>query len=103
MSDMSPVPQKFQFLLPSSRVQSLDVKRDKVYIIENLLKRATLDAWRWLFQSYSTQDLIEVVKNSINLSKRDVMLWSLMFDIPQKEIKCLQTKSRAGLNSSWQH
>lgn len=101
MSDVLTVSQKFQFLLPSSRVESLEVERDKAYIIENLLKKATLEAWRWLFQSYSTQDLIEVVKNSTNLSKRDVMLWSLMFDIPQKEIKCLQTKSRAGLNSSW--
>lgn len=98
---MSDVPLKFQFLLPSSQVQALDTDRDKTYIIENLLRRATLDAWKWLFKNYSQNDVVETVIISTSLSKRDVMLWSVLYDIPQKDIACLQTKSRAGLSSSW--
>ncbi len=98
---MLKVPQNFQFLLPSSRVSNLDVQKDKTYIIENFLKNSTLEAWKWLLQNYSKNEITEVIKSSKNLRKKDVLIWSLMYNIPTKEILCLRTKSPAGLNSSW--
>ncbi|MEX0896352.1 MAG: hypothetical protein WDZ94_05490 [Patescibacteria group bacterium] len=98
---MSNIPRQFQFLFPSSQVSELRIDKDQNFIIESLLKNATLEAWQWLRKTYSAADIGAVVKSSQNLRKKDVMLWSLVLDIPHKDIACLQTKSPAGLSSSW--
>ena len=79
--------------MPSSNVNFLDVKRDKNYIIESLLKNANLAAWKWMTKTYSSDDIIDVVKSSKRLTPRDVNFWQIKFDIPRREIKCLQKDS----------
>jgi hypothetical protein len=98
---MKTVPTDFQALFPSSPVENLEPELDKVYIIETLLKNASLKAWRWMLANYSSAEISSVIKQAKSLKKRDVLLWSYLLQIPQEEILCLQTKSPAGLNSSW--
>ena len=98
---MKTVPTAFQALFPSSQVENLEPERDRVYIIETLLKNASLKAWRWMLANYTAEEISSVIKQAKNLNKRDVLLWSYLLQIPQEEILCLQTKSLAGLNSSW--
>lgn len=98
---MAKVPNSYQFLFPSTQVSSLDSIVDKTYIIESLLRNATLVAWHWLLQNYTKEEIAKVVKTSTGLSKKDVRIWSILLNISPRDIACLQTKSRAGLNSSW--
>jgi hypothetical protein len=98
---MKIVPTAFQALFPSSPVENLEPERDRVYIIETLLKNASLKAWRWMLTNYSSAEISSVIKRAKSLKKRDVLLWSYLLQISQKEILCLQTKFPAGLNSSW--
>lgn len=98
---MSSVPSDYQFLLPSSPIENLDSQRDREYIISSLLKNATLSAWRWLFSTYTHEEIISVLKTTKTLRKKDVMIWSAYLDINPEEIACLQTKSQSGLKSSW--
>ena len=95
------MPDTFQFLLPSSRVEDLDADRDKNYIIESLMRGSSLEAWRWMNSVYKNSDIIDVLKTSTNLRKKDVVLWSNFYNVPEGEIACLQTTSRSGLKSSW--
>ena len=98
---MAKVPSSYQFLFPSSQVSTLDSTVDKIYIVESLLRNATLEAWQWLLQNYTKEEVATVVKTSTSLSKKDVRFWSILLTISPKDIACLQTKSQAGLNSSW--
>ena len=98
---MLTVPNHFQFLFPSSQVNQLETARDKTYIIDTLLKNATMPAWKWMMQTYSSQEISSVIKITKTLKKKDVMIWSSYLDIPPESILCLQTKFPAGLKSSW--
>lgn len=98
---MQTVPKQFQFLFPSSSVERLSVERDSFYIIETLLRNATLEAWQWMLRMYLAQDIMHVIRTSSNLRPKDVMLWSSYFDIPLSEISCIQTTSHHGLKNSW--
>lgn len=98
---MSSVPSHFQFLFPSSPIENLTAEADKDYIIETLLRTATLEAWQWMYQQYSAEEIASVIKNSRNLRKKDVMLWSHVLSISPEEILCLQTSSQPGLKKSW--
>jgi len=95
------VPDSYQFLFPSSPVDALEIQRDKTYIIETLLKNSSLDAWQWMSRVYTKNDIIAVLKIATNLRKKDVLLWSNLYNVPESEIACLQTTFRSGHKSSW--
>lgn len=95
------VPLQFQPLLPSSSVTDLNPNRDKYYIIESLLKKATLDAWKWMLRTYATDEIVDVIKNSRTLTPRDVYVWTQLFNISREEIACLQKSSQKTQKSSW--
>lgn len=95
------IPAAFQPLIPSVPVEKLDIHEDKAFIIESLLKQATFDAWLWLLDIYPREDIIEIIKKSPRLGKKDVMFWSYYYQIPTEEISCIQKKSQNGLKSSW--
>lgn len=95
------VPEAFQPLLPSSLISNLSASNDKFYIIESLLKNATLQAWQWMFKQYSASEIVAVLKQSKLLKKKDIVLWANYFKIPYSQFVCLQTKSQAGLKNSW--
>ena len=99
--DTSKVPQAFQALLPSSPVANLEPQRDKRYIISSFLKTATLDAWKWMLNTYSKEDIILEVKTTRHLIKKDVTLWMHYYNIPEEEIRCLQPMFPSGHKKSW--
>lgn len=101
MRNHATIPEQFQSLFPSAPVSNLEVEKDKVYIIETLLKNATLPAWRWLVKNYTSHDIALVLRHARSLRKKDVILWSQYLHIPQEDIVCLQQKSPTGLSSSW--
>lgn len=98
---MQNVPKEFQSLFPSSPVNQLEIRRDKMYIIETLLRNATMLAWRWLVRQYSSDEIATVVKRATGVRKKDVLIWSYYLNIPHQSIVCLQKKFRSGLKTSW--
>lgn len=98
---MSKIPLKFQPFLPSSPLESLDTGLDKMYIIENFLKKANLSAWQWMLQVYAPEDIRQVVLTSKTLRPKDVYFWTHYLNIPKDQVLCLQTKSQNTLKSSW--
>ena len=100
---MNSVPKEFQALFPSVSVKDLDVNKDRDYIVEQLLKTATLKAWQWMVKEFSGEEIARVVKNSNQLGEKDVNFWSLYYNIPKTEIKCLQKKYRGAPKVYWQN
>ena len=98
---MGLIPSNFQSLLPSSNVKNLDTQRDKDYIIQSLIKNSTLEGWVWMLDSYSNEDISEIVKISKILTPRDVYFWSYFLKIPKKEILCLNKDLQTTQKTSW--
>ncbi|MEK7526139.1 MAG: hypothetical protein AAB546_01525 [Patescibacteria group bacterium] len=95
------VPNNFQALFPSTDINNLDPKRDRKFIIQELLKNATLEAWKWMKTTYSNDEIIEVIKNSRSLNEKDVTLWVKYLHIPTDQIRCLQTKYQKIQKAYW--
>lgn len=101
--NQSLIPQDFQAFLPSYQVSELQIDRDKNYIIESLLRNSDLTGWRWLFDTYSKDDLVKVVMQSKNLREKDIRIWMKVFNIKSEDVACLQTKSHPTHSSSWHY
>ena len=97
------VPSSFQAFLPSSPIENLDKIQDKKYVIQNLLKKANLDAWKWMLSTYTRQDISQVIVNSSQLRPKDVMFWVHYLNLSKDQVACLQTKSLTTPNPSWKY
>lgn len=55
----SHIPTSFQSILWSTNINKLNVEKDKEYIIHQFLTYATLDQLRWLFATYTKEEIID--------------------------------------------
>ena len=69
---------------------NLDYKKHPIYIIERLLEFGDEKAVRWVWQTFSKKQIRETVCTSRVISKKTASFWSLISDIPEREIRCLQ-------------
>jgi len=98
---MSVISSKLQPLFPSSNIQDLDNQRDKGYIIQTLLKNSTLDGWKWMLETYTNEDISEVLKTSRQLTPKETYFWSYFLNIPESEILCLNKDLQKTPKTSW--
>ena len=54
------VPDSLQGILWSKSVKNLDLERDKVYIIHQILSYGNLRQIRWLFKTYGLREIREI-------------------------------------------
>src|SRR5690242_14785677 len=57
---MQSVPQFLQPILWSADVNHLDLQKDKVYIIHQILAYGSLEEWQWLYKAYSKKVITDV-------------------------------------------
>jgi len=60
MKDVSKIPTCFQGVLWSTKIKNLDLEKDKVYIINQILSCGTWPMIKWLFHTYSDQTVNNV-------------------------------------------
>jgi len=58
------IPPSFQGILWSVNVKNLDLKRDKIYIIHQVLMYGDLNEISWLFKTYSKKEVEKVFKEA---------------------------------------
>jgi hypothetical protein len=71
--------------------EALDPVKLNKFIIERVLKFGTPKEIVWLLRSYEEADIIKVIRSSRNLDRKTATFWSVHYDIPLDEIRCLQT------------
>jgi len=83
----SKIPKRLQWLFWSSPVKDLDLKKDKDYIISQVLNYGTWEDLRWLFKNYSERGIKNVVRNpQKGLWFRDVLnFWNLIFNLKMEK------------------
>ncbi len=57
MKQMNKIPKSFQPILWSMNVKNLDLEKNKVYIIHQVLAYGTLEEIRWLFKVYGQRTM----------------------------------------------
>ena len=60
------------------------------YIIGRLLHLGDDLAWKWLTQSYSTEQLINVIKTNREMSAKDAHFFSVYYHLPLESLRCTQ-------------
>ena len=61
----------------------------KRWIIERLLHFGRPEQIKWVIEHYSEDDIINTVKVSKSIDKRTANYWMVHFNIPKKEVLCL--------------
>ncbi len=82
------IPKEFKKYLWDSRVNDMDIETYKYLIISRVLEHGNLRDVKKILSLYSSEDIIEIVKNSTEISKRTGYFWKYYFNI-QEPIKCL--------------
>ena len=54
------IPRGLQPLLQSCRVDKIDLKIDRVYIVHQILSRGRWEDWQWLWKAYPLRELKEI-------------------------------------------
>ena len=77
------LPPSVKVTLWSYDISQLDLSRDRARIITNVLNYGTLDATRWLKETYTEDEIRDVVAHAKpgEWSKRSLNLWSLVYDV----------------------
>jgi hypothetical protein len=84
------VPRELYWLFWDVDAKSLDPRRYKKYVIERTLEFGNEAAYRWLFQTFADEDIIEVVKNSRRISRRTAVMMANFYGLPETEVRCLR-------------
>ncbi|MEW6455899.1 MAG: hypothetical protein AB1410_04195 [Acidobacteriota bacterium] len=83
--------------------KSLDFEKFSFYVIERLLEFGDEKATEWMIDYYGTEKVKEVVKKSRNISKKTANLWSIVLEIPFKEIECMKKSSQKRQEKFWNY
>jgi hypothetical protein len=81
------IPKSLQWLFWSYKIESLDLKRDKDYIISQVLNYGTEKELKWLFKVYSEKEIKEVIKNPRRgvWFKKVLNFWIKIYNIKLKK------------------
>ena len=76
-----------KWLFWSYDIESLDLKKDKDYIITQVLNYGTWEDLKWLFKIYSEKEIKEVVKNPRRgvWFRKVLNFWTKIFNIKLKK------------------
>ena len=69
------IPQSLKPILWDVDLASLDVEKDKDFIIKRVADKGRWDDVVWLKTQYVIDDIIDVVKKSKNISKKTKNFW----------------------------
>lgn len=83
------------------KFDEIDPSKNARYVIERLLEYGDFPELRWLFQNFSQEKIVEVLKMTRRLSRRRASAWANFFDVPCEEVKCLNKLSQKQHATTW--
>ena len=83
----------FRPLFWDTDLDTINLQKNKKHIIQRILNFGNEKTYRWLFQVYSVNDIIDVVKYDKNINPRSAVMIANYFGIPKEEIVCLNNVS----------
>jgi hypothetical protein len=68
--------------------EKIDVENNAEAIIERIIGFGDIKAISWLFMTYNTGRIVEVLKSSYNISERSIRLWAVALNFNLKDCRC---------------
>ncbi len=88
---MKLIPERTKRLFWDVRKDDVDIDRHRSYIIRRIMDFGNMDDVKWMLETYSQDQIVEVVRRSKGLSRKSARFWSAYYDIPPEGIACLKT------------
>lgn len=85
------IPDRVRRLFWDVRKDELDLKLHRFFIIARIVDFGDMEDVKWMLETYSKEEIVEVIKNRRGISRKSAIFWSVYFDIPREEIQCLKT------------
>jgi hypothetical protein len=81
------IPKSLQWIFWSYKIESLDLQRDKDYIIPQVLNYGTEKELKWLFKVYPEKEIKKVIKNPRRgvWFKKVLNFWTKIYNIKLKK------------------
>jgi hypothetical protein len=93
MSERGRIPEHIQRLFWDVKKEGVDIDLHRSYIIRRIMDFGNLDDVKWMLETYSPEEIVEVVKKSRGLSRRSAWFWTRYFHISPEEVACLKRPS----------
>lgn len=82
---------------------TIDLSRHAPAVIARLLNYGDTEAIRWLNRAYTKTQIQTVIRNRRELIGKAARYWSKFYDIPEKEVLCLQPEFQKTRSKIWNH
>jgi len=70
-------------------VEKLDPKKKPYFVINRLLDKGNVEAIKWVRQNYQEEEIKETFRKIKDFNTKVGRFWSLILQIPEKEMACL--------------
>ncbi|MBU1148380.1 MAG: hypothetical protein KKD11_08535 [Candidatus Omnitrophica bacterium] len=98
---MKNLPSSFKRYFWDVRFENLDLKRHRIYILKRLLEYGDEKAIDWMRSHFKESEIRGVLCKSRGFSQKTANFWSIVLDIPKKDILCLKRRSSKEAKINW--
>ncbi len=85
---MGGIPEEFRCFFWDTDIEKIDLIVNKFYIIEKLINEGNEKTLAWLFNTYSREEIKEVICNSRRLTLKAAYCWQNYFGLEKREMRC---------------
>lgn len=82
-------------------VSSVDLDKNRAWMVRRILEKGTLDDWLLLKKCYSKDELRNAVSSLRSLEKKATSFACAVLDLDQTKLRCYTT--RQSQNTPWNH
>lgn len=85
------IPRHVRLLFWDTNVGTLDPRAYPVYAIERVLEYGDEAAVGWMRETFTDDQIREVVRTDRNLTPRSANFWGILFGLPESDIVALRS------------
>jgi hypothetical protein len=94
---MKDIPGRIKRLFWDADKSGVDLNIHRFYIIKRILDYGIIEDVKWMQETYTPEEIIEVVKRGRGFSRKSAYFWAAYFNIQIGEIECLKEPYRRRL------
>lgn len=87
---MQSLPENIKNYLWDVNFDNVSIQDHSRFIIERVLEYGDKEAITWLNQTYSKDEIVQVLKVSKRISAKSGTFFALYYDIPKEELQCIK-------------